>query len=96
MMSILMMMIKTLVKDKPYVAELAATVAVLKKKKKPASRSLPLFHVTCIAKNISLIEEQEPEVAAICQPGSHIYISYHLGLFSNSNLNLQSLFIYLL
>lgn len=74
MMSILMMMIKTLVKDKPYVAELAATVAVLKKKKKPASRSLPLFHVTCIAKNISLIEEQEPEVAAICQPGSHIYI----------------------
>lgn len=91
MMSILMMMIKTLVKDKPYVAELAATVA-----KKPASRSLPLFHVTCIAKNISLIEEQEPEVAAICQPGSHIYISYHLGLFSNSNLNLQSLFIYLL
>lgn len=32
MMSILMMMIKTLVKDKPYVAELAATVAVLKKK----------------------------------------------------------------
>lgn len=27
-----MMMIKALVKDKPYVAELAATVAVLKKK----------------------------------------------------------------
>lgn len=66
-------MIKTLVKDKAYVAELTATVAVLKKKK-PASRSLPLIHVTCIARNISLIEEQEPEVAAICQPGSHIYI----------------------
>lgn len=29
----MMMMIKTLVKDKPYVAELAATVAVLKKKR---------------------------------------------------------------
>lgn len=85
-----MMMIKTLVKDKAYVAELAATVAVLKKKKKkkkkPASRSLPLFHVTCIARNISLIEEQEPEVAAICQPGSeYIYVKNSVEDISQTN-----------